>query len=68
MNIYHLDIIDTFFYVSINFNDCIGSEEEPGLVTKLIMKLLGGCLPMYKKRIKHDVSCYLLKSEYLNYY
>jgi hypothetical protein len=37
-------------------NHGAGSEEEGGLVTKLVIKLLTGCLPMYKKHIKLDVS------------
>ena len=37
-------------------NPSVGSDEEEGLVTKLVIKLLIGCLPMYKKHIKIDVS------------
>ena len=37
-------------------NPSVGSDEEEGLVTKLVIKLLIGCLPMYKKHIKMDVS------------
>jgi len=40
----------------------LGSEEDGGLVTKLVMKLLNGCLPMYKKHIKQqNYSKYLVQ-------
>ena len=52
-------ILIVLTYDEIFLFNSLGSEEEPGLVLKLIIKLLGGCIPMYKKRIKPDVSYYL---------